>query len=77
VRSRLGTADDAVDADVRGQVAVGLFQQLEPKVELGLGHALAEIVVQTISHAAPRGRDPSKRGKAGRCPNGDTGCGCS
>lgn len=71
MRGRLGAADDAVDADVRGQVAVGLLEQLEAEVELGLGHALAEVVVQTIGHACSLGSRPFQRGKAGRCRNGD------
>ena len=52
-----GTADDALDPDVGGEVSVRAFEQLEAEIQLGLGHTLAEKIVDAIGHAAaPPGR---------------------
>jgi hypothetical protein len=50
VRRRDSTRDDAVDVQVRGEVPVGLLEQREREVELGLGDALAEVEVDAIGH---------------------------
>ena len=63
VRRRLGAADDAVHPDVRRQVAVGLLEQLEGQIQLGLGDLLAEVVVETVCHALPSG-DGSPQGQS-------------
>jgi len=70
VRRRLGAADDAVHPDVRRQVAVGLFEQLEGQIQLGLGDLLAEVVVETVCHRVPSEMG-LQRGKALEGPDGD------
>ena len=54
--------DDAEYAKVGGKVVVGLLEQLEGEVELGLGDPLAKIEVDPIGHEDVA----SMRGKA-RC----------
>ena len=59
-------ADDAVDTDVGGEVTVRALEQFEAEVQLGLGDSLAEVVVDSIGHAAaPPGRQSVRRPSRG------------
>ena len=51
MRRRNGTGDDAVDVQIGGEVPVGLLEQGEREVELGLGHALPEVPIDARAHS--------------------------
>jgi small GTP-binding protein len=74
VRRGDGARDDAVDVQVGGQVPVGLLQQREREVELGLGDALADVEVDAIGHVlASEGTRPSREAKPAAATGGDRG----
>jgi hypothetical protein len=72
VRRRNGTGDDAVDVQIGGEVPVGLLEQGEREVELGLGDALAEVEVDAIGHvlASERPRSAPRRQSRRTRPSG-------
>ncbi len=63
-----GAGDDAEHTEVGGKVVVGLLEQLEGEVELGLGDPLTKIEVNPIGHEDAA----SMRGKAQGLWGGDT-----
>ena len=69
-----GARDDAVDVQVGGEVPVGLLEQREREVELGLGDTLAKVEVDAVGHvlASERTR-PSGEAKPVDMAVGDTG----
>jgi hypothetical protein len=73
VRRGHRSGHDAVDVQVGGEVPVGLFEQDEGEVELGLGNPLAEVEVDAIGHvlASERTR-PSGKAKRATEILGDT-----
>jgi hypothetical protein len=72
VRRGDSARDDAVDVQVGGEVPIGLLEQGEREVELGLGDALAEVEVDAIGHVLASERTgPSGEAKQAAAALGD------